>query len=253
LPLRFAEWGTVYRFERSGTLHGLTRVRGFTQDDAHLFCRVDQMPAEIDQVLKFSLDMLRDFGFSEFNINLSTRPEKRVGEEERWDASENALREALERSTIQFDFNLPERFDISYIGEDGKQHRPYMLHRALLGSMERFFGVLIEHHGGAFPAWLAPEQVRILPIAERHQEYGDKVLAYLKQNTIRADVDSSSNTLGYRVRQAQADKIPFVFVIGDKEVENSQVSIRKRGGDDLGVHSFEDAAKMVQDIVEKKI
>jgi threonyl-tRNA synthetase len=239
LPLRFAEWGTVYRFERSGTLHGLTRVRGFTQDDAHLFCRPDQMPEEIDTVLDFSVNLLRDFGFNDFSIKLSTRPEKRVGEEERWDAAEAALRSALERSgipflinegdgafygpkidlcvqdavgrewqlsTIQFDFNLPERFDISYVGDDGKSHRPYMLHRALLGSMERFFGVLIEHYGGAFPLWLSPEQVRILPVSEKHVQFSEEIHEILKKNKFRASVDSSSNTLSYRVRQAQAEK-----------------------------------------------
>ncbi len=285
LPLRFAEWGTVYRFERSGTLHGLTRVRGFTQDDAHLFCRVDQMPEEIDRVLEFSLGMLRDFGFKDFNIKLSTRPEKRVGEEERWDASENALKSALERSgvpyevnpgdgafygpkidicvtdalerlwqlsTIQFDFNLPERFDISYIGEDGKQHRPYMLHRALLGSMERFFGVLIEHYGGAFPTWLSPEQVRILPIAERHQEFAASILEVAKEKELRFGIDQSSNTLGYRVREAQAQKIPFVFVVGDKEVESRKVSIRKRGGEDLGSLDLDNAFDLVNESIKNR-
>ena len=213
LPQRFAEWGTVYRFERSGTLHGLTRVRGFTQDDAHLFCRPDQMPVEIDRVLHFCLHILRGFGFTEFNAYLSTRPEKRVGEEAMWDAAEQALRDALERggipyevdegggvfygpkidlkmldaldrewqlSTIQFDFNLPERFDLNYVGEDGQEHRPYMIHRALLGSMERFFGVLIEHYGGAFPVWLCPVQVTLIPIADRHIELTHAVAAQLK-------------------------------------------------------------------------
>ncbi len=286
LPLRFAEWGTVYRFERSGTLHGLTRVRGFTQDDAHLFCRPDQMPAEIDRVINFSLNLLRDFGFSEFNIKLSTRPEKRVGEEERWDAAEDALRDALERSgipfivnegdgafygpkidlcvkdavgrewqlsTIQFDFNLPERFDISYIGDDGKQHRPYMLHRALLGSLERFFGVLIEHYGGAFPLWLSPEQVRILPVSEKHVEFSEEILGILSQNKFRASVDSSSNTLSYRVRQAQAEKIPYVFVIGDKEIESSSVAVRKRGGEDLGSKRVQEVLLFLKEISDEKL
>lgn len=285
LPLRFAEWGTVYRFERSGTLHGLTRVRGFTQDDAHLFCRPDQMPAEIDRVIDFSLNLLRDFGFNEFNIKLSTRPEQRVGEEERWDAAEEALRSALERSnipfeinegdgafygpkidlcvkdavgrewqlsTIQFDFNLPERFDISYIGDDGKQHRPYMLHRALLGSMERFFGVLIEHFGGAFPLWLSPEQVRILPVSEKHVSFSEEILEILAKNNFRAKVDSSSNTLSYRVRQAQAEKIPYVFVIGDKEAESCSVAIRKRGGDDLGSMTLQEMILFLREVSESK-
>jgi len=285
MPMRFAEWGTVYRFERSGTLHGLTRVRGFTQDDAHLFCRPDQMPEEIDTVLHFSINLLRDFGFSEFSIKLSTRPEKRVGEESRWDAAEDALRSALERSgidysvnegdgafygpkidlcvkdavgrewqlsTIQFDFNLPERFDISYVGDDGKTHRPYMLHRALLGSMERFFGVLIEHYGGAFPLWLAPEQVRILPVAERHLEFAERVKQSLLPHKLRVEIDSSSNTLGYKVRSAQTEKVPYVFVIGDKELESSSVSIRKRGGEDLGVKSIEDVISFLLNEVSSK-
>jgi threonyl-tRNA synthetase len=285
LPLRFAEWGTVYRFERSGTLHGLTRVRGFTQDDAHLFCRPDQMPEEIDTVLDFSVNLLKDFGFNDFSIKLSTRPEKRVGEEERWDAAEAALRSALERSgipflinegdgafygpkidlcvqdavgrewqlsTIQFDFNLPERFDISYIGDDGKSHRPYMLHRALLGSMERFFGVLIEHYGGAFPLWLSPEQVRILPVSEKHVQFSEEVLEILKKNKFRASVDSSSNTLSYRVRQAQAEKIPYAFVIGDKEIESSTVAVRKRGGEDLGSKTIQEVVHFLSEISVNK-
>ena len=285
LPLRFAEWGTVYRFERSGTLHGLTRVRGFTQDDAHLFCRIDQMPEEIDRVLNFSLGMLKDFGFKDFNIKLSTRPEKRVGEELRWDASEKALREALDRSkvpyevnpgdgafygpkidicvtdaldrswqlsTIQFDFNLPERFDISYIGEDGKNHRPYMLHRALLGSMERFFGVLLEHFGGSLPTWISPEQIRVLPIAERHQGYASSVVESAKLHDFRIGLDISSNTLGYKVRQAQAEKVPFVFVIGDKEVEQGHVALRRRGGQDLGSMNLDSAFDIIKNSVENK-
>ena len=267
LPLRFAEWGTVYRFERSGTLHGLTRVRGFTQDDAHLFCRPDQMPSEIDKVLNFSLELLRDFGLTEFHLFLSTRPEKRVGAEENWDAAEKALLSALERSglpfeinpgdgafygpkidiqlkdllgrawqlsTVQFDFNLPERFDLSFIGEDGKEHRPYMIHRALLGSIERFFGMLIEQHGGSFPVWLAPVQASVLPISERHQEYAESVLAELKKAGIRSELDSSNNTLNYRIRTAQTQKVPFMFVVGEREAASGQVALRLRSGEDRG-------------------
>jgi threonyl-tRNA synthetase len=281
LPLRFAEWGTVYRFERSGTLHGLTRVRGFTQDDAHLFCRPDQMPSEIDKVLNFSLDLLRDFGFSEFNIKLSTRPAERVGDEERWDKAEGALKDALERSgidfiinegdgafygpkidlcvkdaigrewqlsTIQFDFNLPERFDISYVGEDGKLQRPYMLHRALLGSMERFFGVLIEHYGGAFPFWLSPEQVRVIPVSEKYKEYADSVVKHIESLKVRVKIDDSSNTLGYKIRNAQAEKIPYVFVVGEKEVEAKSVNVRKRGGEDLGAKSLDGLAAFFEEV-----
>jgi len=267
LPLRFAEWGTVYRFERSGVLHGLTRVRGFTQDDAHLFCRPDQMPGEIDKVLTFSLDLLRSFGFEDFKLFLSTRPEKRVGREEDWNAAEAALKAALERSglpfsinegdgafygpkidvqlqdalkrawqlsTIQFDFNLPERFDLHFIGEDGKEHRPYMVHRALLGSMERFFGLLIEHHSGAFPVWLSPVQVSVLPISEKHQGYAEEVEAALKAEGIRVELDSSNNTLSYRIRTAQNQKVPYMLVVGDRERESRTASVRVRNGDDLG-------------------
>ena len=286
LPLRFAEWGTVYRYERSGTLHGLTRVRGFTQDDAHLFCRPDQMPDEIDQVLGFSLDMLRDFGFADFSICLSTRPEKRVGEEEHWDASELALREALERSgvpfsvnegdgafygpkidiyvtdalerpwqlsTIQFDFNLPERFNLSFIGEDGSEHRPYMIHRALLGSMERFFGVLLEHFAGAFPVWLAPLQVMVLPIADRHNKYGLEVKAELEKAGLRADIDASSATLNYRIRSAQNEKVPFMLILGDREVEGKLLAVRPRSGEDLGAMDISSFISHVDEKIAAKL
>jgi threonyl-tRNA synthetase len=285
LPLRFAEWGTVYRFERSGTLHGLVRVRGFTQDDAHLFCRPDQMPAEIDRVLSFSLSMLRDFGFQDFKLYLSTRPEKRVGDDAKWNAAEAALEDALKRSTlpyavnagdgafygpkidiyvtdalkrpwqlstIQFDFNLPERFQMSFIGEDGKEHQPYMIHRALLGSMERFFGVLVEHYGGAFPVWLSPVQATVLPIADRHQEYAGQVLAELKQAGVRAEVDASSNTLNYRIRTAQTQKIPYMLVIGDRELEAKTVAVRQRAGDDLGPQPIDAFVNLVKDKIATK-
>lgn len=285
LPLRFAEWGTVYRFERSGTLHGMTRVRGFTQDDAHLFCRPDQMPAEMDKVLTFSLDLLRDFGFEEFHLFLSTRPEKRVGEESQWDASEEALKGSLERSglpysinegdgafygpkidiyvkdalerpwqlsTIQFDFNLPERFELGYIGEDGETHQPYMIHRALLGSMERFFGVLIEHHGGAFPIWLAPVQVAVLPIAERHHEYAQQVFDQLKAQGIRVEMDGSSQTLNKRIRDAQTQKTPYMLVMGDREAEQQQVAVRLRTEEDLGAKSVDEFAAMVFEKIQTK-
>jgi threonyl-tRNA synthetase len=281
LPLRFAEWGTVYRWERSGTLHGLTRVRGFTQDDAHLFCRPDQMPDEIDTVLDFSLSILSDFGFSDFELFLSTRPEKSVGDSEKWDAAEAALRASLERSgvpftinegdgafygpkidvnlqdaigrkwqlaTVQFDFNLPERFDLNYIGEDGKEHRPYMIHRALLGSLERFFAILVEHYGGAFPAWLAPVQATVLPISSKHHEHGEKLLAELKAAGVRAEIDVSSNTLNYRIRHAQTQKVPYMLIIGDKELEAGGAAVRVRTGDDLGVM---DTKKLIEFVKEK--
>jgi len=285
LPLRFAEWGTVYRFERSGVLHGLTRVRGFTQDDAHLFCRPDQMPEEIDRVLDFSLSLLQDFGFETFHLYLSTRPAERVGADAMWNASEGALEEALKRSglpysvnegdgafygpkidiyvhdalerpwqlsTIQFDFNLPERFDLHYVGEDGAEHRPYMVHRALLGSMERFFGVLIEHHGGAFPAWLAPVQVAVLPIAERHQDYARSVQRRLLEAGLRAELDDSSNTLNYRIRGAQTQKVPYMLVVGDREVEADRVAVRLRTEEDLGALTLDDFLELALQRVETK-
>jgi threonyl-tRNA synthetase len=283
LPIRLAEWGTVYRYERSGVLHGLTRVRGFTQDDAHLFCRPDQMPAEIDKVLHFSLDILRAFGFSEFKLYLSTRPEKRVGLEENWDVAERALEDALERSglpyqinagdgafygpkidivltdaigrpwqlsTLQFDFNLPERFDLNYIGEDGAPHRPFMLHRALLGSMERFFGILIEHHSGAFPVWLAPVQAVLVPIADRHVEHCRGVETRLSSAGIRVEVDDSSERMNAKIRKAQVQKIPFMLVVGDKEAEVGAVSVRLRSGEDLRAKSVDEFIGIAREAIE---
>jgi threonyl-tRNA synthetase len=267
LPLRFAEWGTVYRYERSGVLHGLLRVRGFTQDDAHHFCRPDQMPQEIDFVLDFSLSVLRAFGFTDFQAYLSTRnPEKFAGSFEDWEAPTEALRQALERaavpykidageavfygpkidikvtdalgrewqlSTIQFDFILPERFDISYIGEDGQPHRPYMVHRALMGSMERFMGVLIEHYAGAFPLWLAPVQAVLIPITDQHLDYAFEVARQLKAAGIRCEVDDSSNRMNAKIRAAQKQKIPYMLVVGDQEVAAGQVAPRLRSGEKL--------------------
>ena len=285
LPLRFAEWGTVYRFERSGTLHGLTRVRGFTQDDAHLFCRQDQMPEEIDRVLSFSLELLRDFGFRDFEIFLSTRPQKRVGEEAHWDAAETALRETLERSgvefsinegdgafygpkidiivrdalnrpwqlsTVQFDFNLPQRFELSYIGDDGKEHRPYMIHRALLGSMERFFGVLLEHYGGAFPVWLAPVQAVVVPVSEKYEEYANKVKDTLAEAGLRIDIDSSSNTLNYRIRNAQTQKIPYMLVVGEREKQSESAAVRVRTGEDLGALTLSELTEFLKSKIKER-
>jgi threonyl-tRNA synthetase len=268
LPLRFAEWGTVYRYERSGVLHGLMRVRGFTQDDAHLFCRPDQMPEEIDRVLAFSLNILRAFGFQEFQCYLSTRnPNKAAGTPEQWEAPTEALRMALERakipyrvdegeatfygpkidikvndaigrewqlSTIQFDFNLPERFNLAYIGEDGQEHRPYMIHRALMGSMERFMGVLIEHYAGAFPAWLAPVQAMLIPIADRHVDYARQTAARLKEAGLRVEVDDRNERMNAKIRDAQLQKIPYMLVLGDKEAESGQVALRLRSGENPG-------------------
>jgi threonyl-tRNA synthetase len=268
LPQRYAEWGTVYRYERSGVLQGLLRVRGFTQDDAHLFCRPDQMPEEIDRVLHFSLNLLRDFGFTDIQAYLSTRdPEKYAGAPEEWAAPTEALRQSLERaevpyqvdegeatfygpkidlkvkdalgrewqlSTIQFDFTLPERFDLTYVGEDGQEHRPYMIHRALLGSMERFMGVLIEHYAGAFPVWLAPVQAVLIPIADRHLDYAQQVAARMKEIGMRVDVDSRGERMNAKIRDAQMAKIPYMLIVGDREAQAGEVSVRLRTEENLG-------------------
>ena len=260
LPKRFAEWGTVYRFERSGTLSGLTRVRGFTQDDAHLFCREDQMPAEIDTVLSFSVNLLRDFGLKDFHLYLSTRPPQRVGAEEKWDAAEAALKAALERSglpyslnegdgafygpkidicvkdtlerqwqlsTIQFDFNLPERFDLTYMDADGTKKRPYMIHRALCGSMERFFAILIEHFGGAFPTWLAPVQAVIVPVNEGCEAFANSLSESLNRDGFRSEVDTAADSFNKKIRNAVTRKVPNILIVGNKEVESNSVTLRR--------------------------
>jgi threonyl-tRNA synthetase len=260
LPKRFAEWGTVYRFERSGTLSGLTRVRGFTQDDAHLFCREDQMPEEIDTVLNFSVNLLRDFGLKDFHLYLSTRPEGRVGAEEKWDAAETALKAALDRSglpyslnegdgafygpkidicvkdmldrqwqlsTIQFDFNLPERFDLSYMDADGLKKRPYMIHRALCGSMERFFAILIEHFGGAFPTWLAPVQAVFVPVNEGCNDFVVKLSQELNAQGFRTEVDLAADSFNKKIRNAVTRKVPNILIVGNKEVETNSVTLRR--------------------------
>jgi threonyl-tRNA synthetase len=275
LPLRYCELGTVYRFERSGVLHGLLRVRGFTIDDEHIFCRLDQVESEILAAFESALSFLESFGFSKFEIFLATRPEKSVGSEEEWTRATQALRQALAKSgrrlvyqedegggafygpkidikvkdalgrswqcsTIQFDFNLPERFDLHYIGEDGREHRPYMVHRAVLGSLERFFGVLIEHYAGAFPLWLAPVQVVVLPIADRHLDYAQSVHEKLTAEGIRTELNYAKHkTLSYRVREAQLQKIPYMLVVGDKEQESGSVAVRRRTGEDLGAQKLE--------------
>ncbi|MBN1217879.1 MAG: threonine--tRNA ligase [Anaerolineae bacterium] len=287
LPIRMAEWGTVYRFERSGVLHGLLRVRGFTQDDAHHFVQPDKMPEEIDFVLNFCLHILRSFGFADFQAYLSTRPEgdKAVGDPAQWHDAEKALEAALQRaeipydidpgggafygpkidlkindalgrewqlSTIQFDFNLPERFDMTYIGEDGQPHRPYMVHRALLGSMERFFGVLIEHYAGAFPVWLSPVQAVLIPIADRHGSYCERVAERLTAAGLRVEVDTGSERMGNKIRLAQQQKIPYMLVVGDKEQAANQVSVRLRSGEDLGPQDIAAFEKMALETVKNK-
>jgi threonyl-tRNA synthetase len=267
LPYRWAELGTVYRFERSGVLHGLMRVRGFTQDDAHIFCRPDQLEDEILRVLDFTTNILRTFGFDRYDIFLSTKPEKASGSDEQWDVATAALRKALESrslpyqvdpgegvfygpkidikikdaldrswqcSTIQVDFHNPTRFGLEYIAEDGKAHQPVMVHRALLGSLERFFGVLVEHYAGAFPLWLAPVQAVVVPVTEKHQAYAREVGAALRAQGVRVHVDDRNEKLGYRIREAQVQKVPYMLVVGDKEVEAKSVSVRHRQAGDLG-------------------
>ncbi|MCX7789603.1 MAG: threonine--tRNA ligase [Chloroflexaceae bacterium] len=267
LPRRYAEYGTVYRFEKSGVLHGLTRVRGFTQDDAHIFCRPDQVEEEIGHALDFSLYVLRSFGLSEFTAYLSTRPEKYVGRPEDWERATAALERAIEAhalpykrdegggafygpkidlkvndalgrewqlSTIQFDFNLPERFDLEYIGEDGQPHRPYMVHRALMGSMERFLGVLIEHFAGAFPLWLAPVQATIIPITDKQMEYALQVRQRLSDAGLRVELDDSRDRMQGKIRRAQLQKVPYMLIIGAREQETEAVAVRTRAGEDLG-------------------
>jgi threonyl-tRNA synthetase len=274
LPLRFAELGSVYRYERSGVLHGLMRVRGFTQDDAHIFCRPDQVAEEIGRVLDFSLDMLRAFGFDRFALYLSTQPkEKSVGAPAQWRVAEDALRRALEErgldfavdegggafygpkidlkirdalgrawqcGTIQFDFNMPARFGLAYRGDDGGEHQPFMVHRALLGSIERFFGVLLEHYGGAFPLWLAPVQARVIPVGERFAAYADEVCGALQGAGLRAERDTSNEKLGYKIRAAQLEKIPYMLVVGEREEKARTVAARQRTGESLPPMSIDE-------------
>ncbi len=266
LPIRYAELGTVYRYEPSGTLHGLLRVRGFTQDDAHIFLMPDQLDEEIFSLLDFTLFVLRSFGFENYDIYLSTRPEKYAGSLDSWEKAEAALRSALERkglpfqvdpgegvfygpkidikirdmlgrswqcSTIQVDFNLPERFEADFAADDGTQKRAIMIHRALMGSLERFFGVLVEHYAGAFPAWLAPVQVDVLPVTDRQAEYAETIVAGLRAAGFRAEGDFRNEKLGFKIRESQVRKTPFALVIGDRESEKRQVSPRRRGGEQL--------------------
>jgi len=278
LPIKYAELGTVYRYERSGTLHGLTRVRGFTQDDAHIICEPNQINEEIAKLVEHGIKMLKNFGFEDFTIYLSTRPEKYAGSDKDWKKATDALigvlsqqkleykidkgggvfygpkidikiKDSLGRewqcTTIQFDFNLPEKFDISYIDQNGKKSRPYMIHRALLGSMERFVGVLIEHYAGALPFWLSPVQICVIPIADRHLEYAQKVKKEL--SSFRVEINDAQETLGKKIREVEMQKIPYILVVGDKEIASGAVGVRKRGKGDLGIVNL---ANFIKNICE---
>jgi threonyl-tRNA synthetase len=286
LPYRWAELGTVYRYEKSGALHGLLRVRGFTQDDAHIFCAPEQMPAEIRRVLRFCLDLLKDFGFEQYHIYVSTQPKgKSVGETFMWDAATVALKEAVaaegldcdidegggafygpkidikikdalgrewQLSTIQFDFNLPERFDMTYVSADGSKQRPYMIHRALLGSVERFFGILIEHYAGAFPVWLAPVQAKILPLTDKHAAFAEKVAEVLRDRDVDVEIDARNEKIGYKIREAQLEKVPYMLVIGDRELENGAVAVRSRKEGDLGAMALDAFVARITDEIGKR-
>jgi len=285
LPLRWAELGTVYRYERSGVLHGLLRVRGFTQDDAHIFCRADQLEEEIKKVIFLALRLLKTFGFKDYDIFLSTRPEKYVGKIEDWDRATQALekalkdtklnfqvdegegvfygpkidikvKDALRRSwqctTIQLDFNLSEKFDLHYTGEDGKFHRPFLIHRALLGSLERFFGILIEHYNGNFPVWLAPVQVVIIPIAERHNDYASSLDKKFKENGLRSNTDLRREKVGYKIRDAEIHKTPLILVVGDKEIDNGTASLRIHMEGDKGEVVVDEFLEKVKELDKNK-
>lgn len=285
LPLRWAELGTVYRYEKAGVLRGLFRVRGFTQDDAHIFCTREQMAPEISKAVAFAINIFKHFGFNEVSAYLSTKPVKAIGETEQWDEAIMSLKSALESvglpyvvdegagafygpkvdlkvkdvlgrewqlSTVQFDFNLPERFDMTYVGADGAEHRPYMIHRALLGSLERFFGILIEHFGGAFPVWLAPEQVRVLPITDKQLENANEIADVLRNSDFRVSVDSSSGKIGAKIRAAQMDKVPYMLVIGPRDVAAGTVAVRSRSEGDKGAYKLDDFMRDLKEEVDSK-
>jgi len=285
LPLRYAELGTVYRYERSGVLHGLARVRGFTQDDAHIFCRPDQLGAEVTEVVQLARFMMNTFGFNEYELLLSTRPDKYAGTIQIWEEATEVLRNVLENlkfdytidpgegvfygpkidvklrdalgrlwqgPTIQVDFNLPQRFDVDYIGDDGLEHQVVMVHRTVLGSMERFMACLIEHYAGAFPVWLSPVQVVIIPIADRHLSYAHQVASELRECGIRVQVDDRSERMNLKIREAQLAKIPYMFVVGDKEMDASKISLRLRSGEELGLLALSQFMDRVNPIIETK-
>ena len=279
LPLRIAELGTVYRYERSGVLHGLMRVRGFTQDDAHIFCLPDQVAGEVGSVLDLTFEMMAAFGFDDYDIMLSTRPDKFVGEPAMWEHATESLRQALvsrelsydidegggafygpkidikitdalgrawQCTTVQFDFNLPERFDLVFQDDQGNRARPYMVHRAILGSLERFFGVLVEHYAGAFPLWLAPVQAVVIPIADRHIEYAEQVAQQLRDAGFRAEVDDRSERMNLKIRQAQLQKIPYMLVVGDREADAGAAAVRTREGENRGALALGEVVGMLK-------
>ncbi len=285
LPIRTGELGTVYRYERGGVLAGLLRVRGLTQDDAHIFCRQDQVKAEVNGVLDLTFHLLTSFGFSEFEVMLATKPEKAVGTDAQWNLATEALRQTLEErahdytlddgggafygpkidvhirdaigrlwqiTTVQFDFNLPARFELEYVGQDGERHQPYVIHRALLGSMERFMGVLIEHYGGAFPTWLAPVQAVVIPIADRHRGYGQSIADRLLSAGLRAEMDDGNDRMGAKIRSAQVRKVPYMLVVGDREENADAAALRLRSGQDLGAVPVHEIVERLKDEVAKK-
>ena len=292
LPMRLSEMGTVYRYERSGVLHGLTRVRGFTQDDAHIICTPEDLSSEVKKAFNLTLEIFKTFGFTDFEVNLSTRDkenkDKFIGSDKNWQTAEKVLREVIKEvgygdkyvediggavfygpkidikvadsigrkwqlSTIQFDFNLPERFDMTYVGSDGQQHVPYMIHRALLGSLERFIGVLIEHYGGAFPLWLSPVQVSLLPISEKFVSYAQELQKKLKSVGIRVKIDNSNESLGKKIRQAEEQKTPYMLILGQKELDKKAVSVRQRGEKDLGQMTFDAFVDKIQAEINQKL
>ncbi len=285
LPLRWAELGTVYRYEKQGVLHGLLRVRGFTQDDAHIFCTPSQLKEEISKIIDLVFFFLKNFGFSDFSVFLSTRPEKFVGTVENWEIATKTLESSLKEkgidyeidpgegvfygpkidvkindcigrqwqcSTIQVDFNIPEKFEVKFIDEDGKEKTPILIHRAILGSLERFFGVLIEHYKGNFPLWLAPEQIRILPITEKHNEYSKKIEAKLKEN-FRVSVDLRNEKIGKKIRDAEEEKVPYMLIIGNKEIETGNIALRKHKEGMIGNFTLKEIEEKLKNEVEKKV
>ncbi len=280
LPIKYAELGTVYRYEMSGVLHGLMRVRGFTQDDAHIICRPDQVEDVIREVLCLTMDILRDFGFKDFKIYISTKPEYAIGSDDQWNVSENALKKAVSEmdldfeidegggafygpkidvkirdaigrlwqcSTIQFDFNLPERFDMYYVGDDNRRHKPYMIHRAIFGSIERFTGILLEHYAGLLPVWLSPTQAITIPIADRHNDYAVEVVNKLSSKGFRVEVDLGENRMNAKIRAAELMKIPYILVVGDREIENGGISVRSKKEGNIGFMSIDEFAELLAD------